>query len=250
MQRLRWTAISCSANVHDQPNCCVCAPCHVCHRPCTFGERCEALPEGLVGPVEQVALPGQPGQGAGPGRGRSRSISAPHEVHPPHAPHIGQRRQVAVSALQHSQPSKRDLHQHMLPAAGAAAKTPCVPWCLPCVIQRLRCKGTPLSVHRAALAQRNILQKWVSLKCCRHYWCMPTVDSSWALLPRLLHAYRGASEMSPEESLRSAHTPSLRAGSHRSAGTPAPHAACLTACPCRPAQLMMVIARCPICETL
>ena len=72
---------------------------------CTFGERCEALPKGLVSPVEQVALPGQPGQGAGPGRGRRRSVSAPHEVHTPHAPHIRQRRQVAVSALQHSQSS-------------------------------------------------------------------------------------------------------------------------------------------------
>ena len=75
----------------------------VCLQPCTFGERCEALPKGLVGPVEQVALPGQPGQGAGPGRGRRRSVSAPHEVHTPHAPHIRQRCQVAVSALQHSQ---------------------------------------------------------------------------------------------------------------------------------------------------
>ena len=75
----------------------------LCLRPCTFGKGCKALSKGLVGPVEQVALPGQPGQGAGPGRGRCRSVSAAHEVHPPHAPHICQRRQVAVSALQHSE---------------------------------------------------------------------------------------------------------------------------------------------------
>jgi len=54
----------------------------------TLGEGCEALPKGLVCPVEQMALPSQPSQGTGPGRRGCRGVPSPHQVHPAHSPDI------------------------------------------------------------------------------------------------------------------------------------------------------------------
>ena len=67
----------------------------------TLGEGGQALAEGFVSPVEQVALPGEPSQGAGlPGGWGARRVCPTHQVHPPHAPHVRQGGQITASALQ------------------------------------------------------------------------------------------------------------------------------------------------------